>query len=58
MEPVHQRLGPQMMVDHLADLGTEDMPQHDLYEDESQDDDTVPISDAEPEATPGQEINA
>ena len=36
MESIHQRLGPQAMVNDLTDRGTEDMPHYDPYEDESQ----------------------
>ena len=36
MESLHQTFGPHATVDDLADLGTEDMPLCDLYEDNSQ----------------------
>ena len=39
------------MVDDLAELGAQDMPQYDPYEDESQKVETFPILNEEPEAT-------
>ena len=36
MEPVHQWIGPQAMVDDLAEMDAEDTSQCDLYKDGSQ----------------------
>ena len=41
----------QATVNDLAYLGKEDMPKNDPYKDESQNVDTFPISDEEPEVT-------
>ena len=45
MELLHQRLVPCATVDDLKNLDAEDIPQHDLYEDESQNVETFPILD-------------
>ena len=61
MESLHQRLSPQVMVNDIGDLSTEDMSQFDLYEDKSQNVETFPSLDEEPEVTPmwgGQYLNA
>ena len=50
--PVHQRLDPQAIVDDLAELGNEDMPQNDPYKDDSWIVETFHIIDNEPELTP------
>ena len=47
MKPVCQKLCSQAMVDDVADLSIEKMPQYNLHKDE-----TVTILDEEPEVTP------
>ena len=51
MKSLHQRLGPQAMVDGLADLGMEYIPEYNLYDDESQNVETFPSLNEEPEVT-------
>ena len=52
LESVCQRLGPQAMVDALADLNIGDMMHCDPYKDGSQKVVTFPSLDKEPEITP------
>ena len=52
MESLHQRFGPHTEVKDLAELGIVDMPQYETYKDESQNADTFPALDKEPEVTP------
>ena len=51
MESFHQRLSPHAMVSDIKELGVEDTPQYDPYEDELQNTETFPILDEEPEIT-------
>ena len=53
MKSLHQRLGTQAMMDKLGDLGTEDIPQHDPYEVESQSNNIFHILNKEPEVIQG-----
>ena len=48
MKSFHQRLGPHAMVDVPV---MKDMPQYNLYKDESQNVETFPYLDEEPEVT-------
>ena len=52
MDSVHQRVGPQAMVNNLADWGAEDMPQNDACKDDSKNGETFPGFEEEPEVTP------
>ena len=51
MESLHQRLGNQAEEDDMADLSADGMTQYNPYEDESQNVDTFPMLDEEPEVT-------
>ena len=52
MESLHQALGPCTRLSDLVDLGVEETPQYDPYEDKSQNAETFPMLDEEPEITP------
>ena len=52
MESLHQRLGPQAMMDDLADLDAEGTPQYDQYEDKLQDNEIFPSLDEETKVAP------
>ena len=52
MESLHQKLGPQAMMDDLVYLAAADMLQYYPYEDESQHVETFLILHEEPEVTP------
>ena len=43
MEMLHQRLGPHALVGDLVELGIDDTPQYDPYEDESQNTENSPV---------------
>ena len=61
MESLHQKLGPHAGLRDLVELGVQETPQYDPYEDELQDAKTFPIFDEEPDVTPewgGQYVNA
>ena len=61
MESIHQRLGPQAEMGNLVELGVEDTPQYDQYDDKLQNAETFPMLDKEPEVTPewgNQYVNA
>ena len=51
MESLHQRLGPCAMVRDLVELGVEDTPQYNPYEDKLHKVEIFPILDKEPEIT-------
>ena len=51
MESLHWKLGPCDKLRELVDLGVEETPQYDPYEDELQNAETFPILDEEPEVT-------
>ena len=52
MESLHQSLGPHATVNDLVKLGSNDTKQYNLCEDESQNDETFPFYEKEPEITP------
>ena len=51
-ESLHQRLGHHAMMANLVELGAKDATQYDPYEDKSQNAQTFPIMDEEPEVAP------
>ena len=51
MESLYQRFGHYAVVRDLVELGVEDTPQFDQYEDEFQNAKTFPMLDEEPEVT-------
>ena len=51
METPHQRLGPHAMVTNLVEMCAEDTKHYDLYEDKSQNNETLPILDEESEVS-------
>ena len=52
MESLHQALGPHARLSDLVNLGVEETPQDDPYEDGLQNAETFPMLDEEPEVTP------
>ena len=53
MASLHQRLGPNIEVRDLVELGVEDTSQYDPYEDKLQNAEMFPMVDKDPAATPG-----
>ena len=51
MELLHQRLGPHVTGDDVAQIDVESIPQYDLYKDEFQNAETFPTLGKEPEIT-------
>ena len=51
MELLHQRLDPHARVGDWVELGVMDTMQYDPYEDKSQNAETLPVLDEEPEVT-------
>ena len=52
MESLHQTMDPHTSLRDLANLGVEETPQYNPYKDESQNAETFPMLDEEPEGTP------
>ena len=58
MESLHQVLGPLATLSNLFNLSVEKTPQYDPNEEESQNTETFPMLDGEPEVTRGRRPEA